>query len=119
MITHTSLPSVALITVCILGIVNLLPTHQANAQAASASIEGKVINRATGAPLKNAVVHLGEWTQQTNDQGQFLFTGVADGRWPLWAGKNGFCTVAYGERQYLTQGVRVSMKVNGQIKDVV
>jgi hypothetical protein len=51
--------------------------------------------------------------------GQFLFTGVADGRWPLWASKNGFCTVACGERQYLPQGVRVSMKVNEQIKDVV
>jgi hypothetical protein len=89
------------------------------AHAQSASIEGTVVNQATGAPLKNAVVRLGELTQQTNDQGKFLFTGVADGQWRLSAGKTGFNPGAYGERKYLPQGVPISVKVNEQIKDVV
>jgi hypothetical protein len=89
------------------------------AHAQSASIEGTVVSQATNAPLKNAVVQLGELTQQTNDQGKFRFIGVSDGQWSLSASKTGFCHGAYGERKYLPGGVRISVKVNEHIKDVV
>ncbi len=96
-----------------------------------ASIEGQVVNQATGAPLKNAIVKLqlrspysssadyDPLVQQTNEEGRFLFTNLIPRDWELSAERRGFVPGKYGGRRFLPQGSRMSLKADQQIRDLV
>jgi len=92
---------------------------QPTPQSSGASIEGTVLNEVTGEPLKNATVRLADWSQQTNEQGQFVFVGVSSGKWPLSADKGGFDTGYFGARKYIPTGKNVLVKESEHIKNVV
>jgi hypothetical protein len=97
--------------------------------SSKASIEGQVVNQATGAPLRNAVVKL-VWhpssgivhdpiAQQTNEEGRFLFANLQPGDWDVSAERRGFVPGYYGGRKFLLQGSRISLKADQQIRDLV
>src|SRR5437773_942516 len=69
------------------------------------SIEGQVLNAATGEPLKKASVTLralngrGQTPAVSSDtSGRFSLTGVEPGRYRLFAERNGFVRQEYGAR---------------------
>ncbi len=92
-----------------------------------ASIEGQVVSKATGTPLKNAVVKLQRVAgysqdpliQQTNEEGRFRFTDLQPGDWEVSADQRGFVPGKYGGRRFLPQGSRISLKADQQIRDLV
>jgi protocatechuate 3,4-dioxygenase beta subunit len=59
-------------------------------QTAQGTVEGVVINAATHAPVRKAVVFLGGRTAATDAAGRFHFDGVADGKAALRAAADGF-----------------------------
>jgi protocatechuate 3,4-dioxygenase beta subunit len=78
-------------------------------QTASGTVEGVVINAATHAPVKKAVVFLGAATAVTDAAGRFRFDGVADDKAALRAIAGGFINtwqdlspVAMSGRQHVT-----------------
>ena len=94
-----------------------------------ASMEGQVVNQATGAPLRNATVKL-VWhpssgiahdpiVQQTNEEGRFLFASLQPGEWEVSAERRGFVPGHYGRRRFLPQGSRISLKADQQIRELV
>jgi hypothetical protein len=92
-----------------------------------ASIEGQVVNQASGAPLQNATVKLQRVAgysqdpliQQTNEEGRFLFVNLQLGDWELSADQRGFVPGNYGGRRFLPQGSRISLKADRQIRELV
>jgi hypothetical protein len=93
-----------------------------------ASMEGQLVNQATGAPLKNATVKLlrpqlgvsnSPLFQQTNEEGRFLFANLSPGDWELSAERRGFVPGKYGRRKFLPQGSRISLTADQQIRDLV
>jgi protocatechuate 3,4-dioxygenase beta subunit len=107
--------------------------------AAQGSIEGQVFNAATGAPLKKTMVRLnalnspgqgygGQQAQQgrmpvnlakeTDDQGNFSFTGLDPGRYSLSAQRTGFLRQSYGARHFNTNGVPIVLTQDQHIKNL-
>ncbi|MGD0498018.1 MAG: carboxypeptidase-like regulatory domain-containing protein [Bryobacteraceae bacterium] len=106
----------------------------ASAQTTSASIEGRIINLKTGAPLRDATVVLsGPYAKRvlapddpplpspvrvsSGEQGRFAFHGLAAGNYLISAGHAGFRGGGYGEPRV----ARELLPVGGgqQVKDVV
>jgi len=105
--------------------------------AAQGSIEGQVFNAATGAPLKKTMVRLnglnapqqGPQGQQgrmptmlakeTDDQGNFSFTGLDPGRYNLSAQRTGFLHQSYGARHYNTNGTPLVLAQDQHLKNIV
>jgi hypothetical protein len=103
--------------------------YPAKAQQAG-SIAGRVVERATGSPLKNAVVRLrqsqaaprqsaSQIAQQTDENGQFLFLNVPAGEWELSADKRGFVTGTYKASNYDPKGEPLTIKASEQVTDLV
>ena len=87
-------------------------------QAAKGSIQGQVVNGATGAPLKRAMVRLAGGVDQsamaggrggvrpqlmnkeTDEQGRFVFTNLDAGKYRLTAERQGFLRQSYGAHKY-------------------
>ena len=82
--------------------------------ARQGSIEGVVLDQASGAPLADATIRLKEvqhnwpipedlveWTSmQTNELGHFVFSNLGDAIWELWADHRGYLTAVYGARRF-------------------
>ncbi len=101
--------------VCLLAVAVPAPGFQDTA----ASIAGTVVNQATGAPISGAVVRLGDWTQETNAEGRFLFAGAGQGSFPLFAEKRGFNTGRYGGNKHFPGLSSIAVTKNQQIQDIV
>jgi len=99
------------------------------------SIEGQVLNGATGAPLKKASVRLmglgarnGQGrgaasmppvlNKETDDQGHFAFTGLDAGRYSLSAQRTGFLHTNYGAHHLNGSGVPIPLGQDQHVKDV-
>jgi 5-hydroxyisourate hydrolase-like protein (transthyretin family) len=91
------------------------------------TIAGQVVNQATGAPLKDAIVTLRYFspsspdeilTRQTNDAGRFAFSGLWGRQFELSAVCSGFVAGNYRATRYNPQG-RFSLAKDQQIKDIV
>ena len=92
-----------------------------------AEIGGQVVNQATGAPLKDAIVTLHYFSpsspdellvRQTNDAGRFSFAGLWGREFALSAVCSGFVQGTYRATRYDPQG-KLSLTKNQQIKDIV
>jgi protocatechuate 3,4-dioxygenase beta subunit len=90
-------------------------------------IAGQVVNQATGAALKDAIVTLRSFSpngpdetmvRQTNDAGRFSFTGLWGREFELSAVGNGYVRGTYKATLYDPRG-RFSLAKNQQIKDIV
>ncbi len=90
-------------------------------------IAGRVVNQATGAPLKDAIVTLRYLdpygpdqitVQQTNEAGRFSFTGLWGREFELSAVGSGFVAGTYRATRYDPRG-RFSLAKDQQIKDIV
>lgn len=77
------------------------------------------MNQTTGAPISGAVVRLGDWTQETNAEGRFLFAGANQGSFPLFADKRGFNTGRYGGNKHFPGLSSIAVTKNQQIQDIV
>jgi hypothetical protein len=91
------------------------------------TIAGQVVNQATGAALKNAIVTLRYFspsspdeilTRQTNDAGRFSFSGLWGREFELSAVSSGFVAGTYRATRYDPRG-RFSLAKDQQIKDIV
>jgi len=70
---------------------------------------GRVVDAATGAPVRGATVRLHDWSSDagegpktaviTDAEGQFVFGGVAEGDYRLWAEKFGYSHGTVGQRR--------------------
>ena len=89
-------------------------------------VAGRVMNQATGAPLKDAIVTLrllnpygpGEtMVRQTNESGGFSFTDLWGPEWELSAECKGFAAGSYRATRYDPRG-RFKLEKNQQIKDI-
>jgi uncharacterized GH25 family protein len=98
---------------------------------AGGSIEGQILNLATGAPLKRATVRLmglgrrpqgagpNMQAKETDDQGKFAFVGLEAGRYLLSAERQGFLRQNYGGRKYNTSGTAMVLGADQRMKDIV
>src|SRR5512133_2068685 len=103
-----------------LAVAGSLPAFQA-----TGSLEGQILNLATGAPLKRATVRLmtagggagggrggpgrgaGPQMRETDEQGRFAFTNLEAGRYQIAAERQGFLRQNYGGRKYNTSGTPI------------
>jgi protocatechuate 3,4-dioxygenase beta subunit len=94
------------------------------------SIEGQTFNAATGAPLKKVMVQLiglnpakGNMpvavSKQTDDQGNFAFTGLAAGRYQLSGQRQGFLRQSYGSRHFNTNGTPIPLGQDQHLRNAV
>jgi hypothetical protein len=101
------------------------------------SIEGQILNAATGAPLRRAAVRLtaigrggrggpggpggGPATQarETDDQGRFAFPNLEAGRYMLSAERQGFLRQNYGGRKYNTSGTAIVLAADQRVNNLV
>lgn len=90
-------------------------------------VTGRVVNQATGAPLKDAIVTLRYFNpnapdkntvQQTNEAGRFAFIGLWGREFELSAVSSGFVAGNYRATLYDPRG-RFTLAKNQQIKDIV
>jgi protocatechuate 3,4-dioxygenase beta subunit len=90
-------------------------------------VAGRVVNQATGAPLKDAIVTLRYFNpsspdestvQQTNEAGRFAFTGLWGREFELSAESSGFVAGNYRATLYDPRG-RFTLAKNQQLKDIV
>lgn len=95
---------------------------------AEGSVEGQVVNEASGAPLKNAIVKLHflqqpgseALTQETNEKGEFRFANLwGVGEWELSAERRGFTVGYYGASKYAIRGTHIRLQRNEHLKDLV
>ncbi len=111
------------------------------AEPATGSIEGQVVNAATGAPLRKATVQLIEmvrrppsatpgqadatWqqpnrmTREVDEQGRFSFTGLQAGSYTLMAERTGYLRQMYGERHPNSGGKPVTLTNGQHLNDVL
>jgi uncharacterized protein (DUF2141 family) len=105
------------------------------AAPATGSIEGQVLNAATGAPLRKSTVRLmatgqpqagtvgprmpGERAQEVDEQARFSFTGLKPGTYLLTAERQRFLRQEYGGRKYNTSGVAIAVAAGQHVKDIV
>ncbi len=90
-----------------------------------ASIDGQVIQSATGEPVRKAHVALSEAGQNgpelvasTDETGKFRFAGVQPGLYWLIATKGGFLPGRYGQQQYEDDGTLLKVKGGDELKQV-
>jgi protocatechuate 3,4-dioxygenase beta subunit len=93
-------------------------------QTAPGTVDGVVINGATHAPVKKAVVFLGGATAVTDAAGRFHFDGAADGKIALRAVADGFINtwkdlslVTAGDKQHVTIELEPYRKILGRVLD--
>ncbi len=88
------------------------------------SISGIVMAADTGRPLRRARVLLssaevpGGRGAQTDDQGAFIFSGLAPGRYSLTASKSGFVNLSYGQRRPRQPGTPLQLADGQHITSV-
>ncbi len=96
--------------------------------AAGSSVAGKVVNAATGEPLKKAAVLLmrveGRGQAQsmmTDEQGQFAFRSLETGRYRLLVNRTGYVRQAYGQRDPYadTGGSPLTLSAGQEVKDIL
>ncbi len=97
--------------------------------AAKGTIAGRVVNAATGEPLRKAAVVLARvdgpsqpQSTITDEQGQFWFRPVESGRYRLIANRTGFVRQAYGQRDpgsYTDSGGLLSVAAGQEVKDIL
>ena len=112
--------------------------------APKGTLEGQVVNGATGAPLKRATVRLNGQrlapvaapgqgpgrgggmpsmpnmlNKETDDQGRFVFTGLEAGRYNLSAERTGFLRQSYGARKYSQGGTAIVLGADQNVKDII
>src|SRR6185436_9742124 len=95
------------------------------------SIEGQVVNLATGSPLKRATVRLvgigrrpeggmpGMANKETDDQGRFSFTGLEAGRYQLTVERQGYLRQNYGARKYSNGGTPLVLGQDQNVRDIL
>jgi protocatechuate 3,4-dioxygenase beta subunit len=104
---------------------------------ATGSIEGQVLNLATGAPLKRASVRLSaigrrapagpgnplagpqQAMRETDDQGRFSFANLDAGRYYLSAERQGFLRQNYGGRKYNNSGTPIVLAAEQRMNGLV
>ena len=107
------------------------PAAEAQKPQEPATVEGQVLNAATGEPLKRASVTLRRssssetsgaprgYTAMTDASGRFAIAGAVPGEYRLSARRNGFVDADYGSRDYLRAGATVTLKPGQRMGDVV
>ena len=95
---------------------------QAPAPAPTSRITGRVLDAATGRPMKMATVRLisesGGRSGQTDEAGVFDFTNLAAGRYNVRVQKAGYVSLAYGQRRPLQPGTPLQLDAGQQIKGI-
>jgi uncharacterized GH25 family protein len=93
-----------------------LPT----AAHASFNISGTVVSDATGAPVGRATVAIGPTqrpgaqTTNTDEQGHFTFTGLAQGKYWLAAQAHGFPRQLYDEHEFFSTAIAVGDAISSE-----
>lgn len=84
-------------------------------------ISGKVVDARSGAPLTRCSVQIdpvadggASQTLATGDDGQFLFDGLAQGKYQLTASKRGYLTQAYEEHDNLSTAIAVGPELKSE-----
>ena len=77
--------------------------------AATALLMGRAVDATTGAPIRGATVRLHDWSADagegprtaviTGTDGQFVFGGLEEGDYRIWAGKFGYANSAVSQRR--------------------
>jgi protocatechuate 3,4-dioxygenase beta subunit len=92
--------------------------------APTASVEGRVLDATTQAPLRRAIVRLTgptlpqRMTTRTDEGGRFAFRALPPGRYTLTASKPRYLTLQYGQRRPFEQGRRVDLAAKQVLKGV-
>jgi hypothetical protein len=115
--------ALALLFVCALA----LQAFQAKPEEEKCSIEGRVVNGATGQPIRKATFMLagagsGGTTilkAASGDDGAFAFKDVPPGRYELIAERAGFARQAYGAKRNLLSGTPLVLSAGQRMKDLV
>jgi hypothetical protein len=111
------------------------------AEPATGSIEGQVVNASTGAPLRKATVQLigtvqpppsakpgqadlmwqqpNHMTREVDEQGRFSFTGLAAGSYTVIAERTGYLPQMYGERRPNSGGKPIVLTSGQHLADVL
>jgi protocatechuate 3,4-dioxygenase beta subunit len=90
------------------------------------SVAGKVVNEATGEPLKDATLTLrlaqgavpAIFTTATDDAGRFAFAGIEPGQYAFRAERMGFLATDYGARRPLATGTPLVLSLAQNITGV-
>jgi len=115
--------------VCFAALLGTLSTHAQSND--TATVEGHVIDAATGAPLRKATVqatradaspNLGgattAYSVSTDGSGSFSLRDIEPGSYRLTAARNGFVPATYGARGPLRSGTFLGVGRGAQIKDI-
>jgi hypothetical protein len=111
------------------GLVGSPQTVRAAPLTGTGSVEGQVVNAATGAPLKKVNVRLfgiGDQSnpnptrtnKETDDMGHFVFTNLPPGRYSLSGERQGFLSGSYGARKLSGNGTPVPLGQDQHLKDL-
>jgi hypothetical protein len=101
----------------------------AQEQPGRASLEGKVTNLISGAPvrkvnltLRPAVSASGEsakpYDTVSGSDGKFIFEAVEPGRYTLWAERAGFVRQGYGAKHSGASNITIALTAGQQLKDI-
>ena len=91
-----------------------LPLRDRPSRTGTASISGRIVDGATGAPLRRAGVRIigptigGSRGTFTDGQGRYTFAGLPPGSFNLTASKTGFVDWSYGQSSRLNKEKRSS-----------
>jgi len=87
------------------------------------SVEGRVVNSVTGAPLRRVTLTLtaaARLAGESGEDGRFAFQGLAPGRYRLVAQRTGYLVQGYGARSGSTIGsTTLDLAAGQQVKDVL
>ncbi len=87
------------------------------------SVEGRVVNSVTGAPLRRVTLTLTAAARvagESGEDGRFAFQGLAPGRYRLVAQRTGYLVQGYGARSGSTiGGTTLDLAAGQQVKDVL
>ena len=97
------------------------PDPSAPAPARTWRISGKVVDARSGQALARCVVEINPTTArtrsfstETRDDGQFLFDGLAPGKYQLSAARRGYLTQSYQEHESFSTAVAVGPALNSE-----
>jgi protocatechuate 3,4-dioxygenase beta subunit len=103
------------------------PPANSAKQEPPASVEGRVVNLATGEPLKRANVVLmpaeprpdhTPYSTATDAAGAFAVTGIPPGKYRLWAERTGYVRTEYGARGASRMGATITLGPGQAMKEV-
>ena len=106
-------------------------TRRETNSAQSSAIEGRVLNSATGEPLRNVDLILrradvspnahspASYTTSTYESGRFVMRDVEPGQYRLLAARSGFVSMEYGSRGPVQAGVTLSVEAGRPPQDIV